>query len=81
MSQRRFPLPSSAEEQSACLTVRDAKGQQLAYVYFVEESGSSLSGQALSKSEMRRIAAEIVSVQSELIVLLDDGPKLRKAKN
>ena len=29
---RRFPPPSSVEEQQACFIVRDASGQALAYV-------------------------------------------------
>ena len=37
---RRFPPPSSVEEQQACFIVRDASGQALAYVYF-ETSPSS----------------------------------------
>jgi hypothetical protein len=37
---RRFPPPWSVEEQEACYTVRDHNRQQLAYVYFEEESRS-----------------------------------------
>jgi hypothetical protein len=36
---RRFPQPWSVEEQPACFVVRDANGQQLAYVYFEDEPG------------------------------------------
>jgi hypothetical protein len=36
---RRFPPPWSVEEQDACFVVRDHDGQQLAYVYFEDESG------------------------------------------
>jgi hypothetical protein len=34
------------EEQAACFVVRDHNGQQLAYVYFEEEPGATLGGQA-----------------------------------
>jgi hypothetical protein len=39
---RRFPPPWSVEEQDACFVVRDRNGQQLAYVYFEDESGRRL---------------------------------------
>ena len=39
MNSRRFPPPRSVEEQDACYVVRDHDGQQLAYVYFEDESG------------------------------------------
>jgi hypothetical protein len=40
MNCRRFPPPWSIEElNDACFIVRDANGQQLAYVYFEEEPG------------------------------------------
>ena len=35
---RRFPPPSSVEEQQACFIARDASGQALAYVYFETNS-------------------------------------------
>src|SRR5262245_37433838 len=34
---RRFPPPWSVEGQPACFVVRDANGQQFAYVYFEDE--------------------------------------------
>jgi hypothetical protein len=38
--QRRFPPPWTVEEyKDACFIVRDHNGQQLAYVYFEDESG------------------------------------------
>jgi hypothetical protein len=39
MPARRFPLPWSVEEQSACFVPRDHDGQTLAYVYFHDEPG------------------------------------------
>jgi hypothetical protein len=32
-SPRRFPPPESVDEQEACFIVRDAHGQQVAYVF------------------------------------------------
>ena len=46
MSARRFPPPWTVEEQPACFVVRDHNGQQLAYVYFEDEPGLVLSGEA-----------------------------------
>ena len=42
-SARRFPPPWSVEETDACFIVRDAGRQALAYVYFEEEPGNTLS--------------------------------------
>jgi hypothetical protein len=39
MTARRFPPPWSVEEQPAFFVVRDGNGQQLAYVYFEDETG------------------------------------------
>jgi len=38
-SARRFPPPSSVEEQETWFAVRDQNGQALAYVYFEDEPG------------------------------------------
>jgi hypothetical protein len=56
MPARHFPPPWSAEELDACFTVRDHKGQALAYVYFEEEPGRRSAAKLLSKDEARRIA-------------------------
>jgi hypothetical protein len=37
MTHRRFPPPWSVEDVGAAFVVRDSTGQQLAYVYFVDE--------------------------------------------
>ena len=34
---RRFPLPSSIEERQESFIVKDANGQQIAYLYFEDE--------------------------------------------
>jgi hypothetical protein len=53
---RRFPPPSSVEEQSACFVVRDRDAQQLAYVYFEKEAGRRSAAKLLTRDEARRIA-------------------------
>jgi hypothetical protein len=57
MPARRFPPPWAVEEQAACFVVRDQNGQQLAYVYFEDESGRRSAAKLLTKDEARRIAA------------------------
>src|SRR5262249_7862416 len=59
MNNRRFPPPWSVEEQSACFVVRDANGQQIAYVYYECEPGRQSAAKLLSKDEARRIATNI----------------------
>ena len=59
---RRFPPPWSVEETDACLIVRDASGQALAYVYFEEEPGRQAAAKLLTRDEARRIAANIAKL-------------------
>ena len=53
MPARRFPPPWSVEEQAACFVVRHHKGQQLAYVYFEDEPGRQLGGEATQQVARR----------------------------
>jgi hypothetical protein len=48
---RRFPLPCSVEEQSACFVVPDHNGQALACVYFEDAPGRRSTAELLSKDE------------------------------
>jgi len=57
MPARRFPPPWTAEVTPNCFIVRDANGQQLAYVYYESERGRRSAAKLLSKDEARRIAA------------------------
>jgi hypothetical protein len=59
MPPRRFPAPWSAELQPNYYVVRDADGQQLAYVYFENEPERRSAAKLLTKDEARRIAANI----------------------
>ena len=58
-SPRRFPAPWSAELQPNYYVVRDADGQQLAYVYYSNDSERRAAAKLLTKDEARRIAAYI----------------------
>jgi len=49
MTARRFPPPWSAEVTPNCFIVRDADGQQLAYVYYESEPGRRSAAKLLSK--------------------------------
>jgi len=59
MAQRRFPAPWSAEVTPNCFIVRDAEGQQLAYVYYESEPGRRSAAKLLSKDEARRNIAKL----------------------
>ena len=56
---RRFPPPWSVEDTDTCYIVRDANGQQLAYVYYEEELGRRSAAKLLTRDEAWRIAANI----------------------
>jgi hypothetical protein len=58
-SPRHFPPPWSAEVQPNYYVVRDADGQQLAYVFYESEPGRRSAAKLLRKDEARRIAANI----------------------
>jgi len=61
-SPRRFPAPWSAEVQPNYYVVRDANGQQIAYIYYECEPGRRSAAKLLSKDEARRIAANIAKL-------------------
>ena len=64
---RRFPPPWSVEGTGACLIVRDANGQALAYVNFEEEEGQRTAAKPLTRDEARHIANEIVKLPELLV--------------
>ena len=53
MTERRFPPPWTAQVTPNRFIVRDANGQQLAYVYYEEESGRRSAAKLLTKDESR----------------------------
>jgi endo-1,4-beta-D-glucanase Y len=55
-------LGVEGELNDACFVVRDANGQQLAYVYYENEPGRRSAAKPLSKDEARRIAANIAKL-------------------
>jgi endo-1,4-beta-D-glucanase Y len=65
-STRRFPSPWSAELTPNCYIVRDADGQQLAYVYYENEPGRRSAAKLLTRDEARRIAANIAKLPNLL---------------
>jgi hypothetical protein len=62
LTTRRFPPPWSAEVQPNCYVVRDASGQQIAYVYYECEPGRRSAAKLLSKDEAQRIATNIAKL-------------------
>jgi endo-1,4-beta-D-glucanase Y len=55
----RFPPPWSTEATPNCFIVRDADGQQRAYVHYESEPGRRSAAKLLSKDEARRIAVNV----------------------
>jgi hypothetical protein len=51
---RNFPAPWSAEVQPNYYVVRDADGQQIAYIYYSNEPAAA---KLLTRDEARRIAS------------------------
>jgi len=62
MPARRFPPPWTAEVQPNYYVVRDADGQQLAYVYYSNDPERRSAAKLLTKDEARRIAANIAKL-------------------
>jgi hypothetical protein len=55
MTARRFPPPWSAEVQPNYYVVRDANGQQIAYVYFENEPGRTVREKNVIKKHFRKL--------------------------
>jgi hypothetical protein len=62
MTPRRFPPPWSAELQPNYYVVRDADGQQIAYVYYSNDPDRRSAVKLLTKDEARWIAANIAKL-------------------
>jgi hypothetical protein len=60
---RRFPPPWSIEERQESFIVKDANGQQHAYLYFEDEPHRQMSMKRLLRDEARRIAANVAKLR------------------
>jgi hypothetical protein len=56
---RRFPPPWSIEERQESFIVKDANGQQIAYLYFEDEPQRQMFMKSLTKDEAYWIARGI----------------------
>ena len=74
-SPRRFPPPWSVEEHEESFIVKDANGQQLAYLYFEDEPQRQMSMKRLSRDEAFLIAVNIAKLPSVQQQILKDAPR------
>jgi hypothetical protein len=72
---RRFPPPWSIEEGTESFTVKDANGQQIAYIYFEDEPQRQMSMKRLSRDEAFLIALNIAKLPSVPRQILKDIPR------
>jgi hypothetical protein len=72
---RRFPPPWSIEERQESFIVKDANGQQLAYLYFEDEPQRQMSMRRLSRDEAFLIAVNIAKLPSVPRQILKDIPR------
>ena len=77
-STRRFPPPWSIEERQESFIVKDANGQQLAYLYFEDEPQRQISMKRLSRDEASLIAVNIAKLPSVPRQILKDIPRPAK---
>jgi hypothetical protein len=72
---RRFPPPRSIEERQESFIVKDANGQQIAYLYFEDEPQRQMSMKRLSRDEAFLLAVNIAKLPSVPRQLLKDIPR------
>jgi hypothetical protein len=70
-----FPLPWSIEESQEAFIVKDANGQQLAYLYFEDEPQRQMSMKRLSRDEAFLIAVNIAKLPSVPRQIWKDIPR------
>ena len=61
-SLRRFRPPWTAEVQPNYYVVRDANGQQIAYVHYSNDPDRRSAAKLMTKDEARRIAVNIAKL-------------------
>jgi hypothetical protein len=74
-SPRRFPPPRSIEERQESFIVKDANGQQIAYLYFEDEPQRQMSLKRLSRDEAFLLAVNIAKLPSVPRETLKDIPR------
>jgi hypothetical protein len=62
VANRRFPPPWTAEVQPNYYVVRDANGQQIAYVHYSNDPDRRSAAKLMTKDEARRIAVNIAKL-------------------
>ena len=72
---RRFPPPRSIEERHESFIVKDANGQQIAYLYFEDEPQRQISMKRLSRDEAFLLAVNIAKLPSVPRQILKDIPR------
>ena len=71
---RRFPPPRSIKKRQSVI-VKDANGQQLAYLYFEDEPQRQMSMKRLSRDEAFLIAVNIAKLPNVPRQILKDIPR------
>jgi hypothetical protein len=74
-SPRRFPPPWSIEERQESFIVKDANGQQIAYLYCEDEPQRQMSMKRLSRDEAFLLAVNIAKLPSVARQKLKDIPR------
>jgi hypothetical protein len=72
---RRFPPPWTVDELRESFSVKDANGQQIAYLYFEDEPQRQMSMKRLSRDEAFLIAVNIAKLPSVPRQILKDIPR------
>jgi hypothetical protein len=80
-SPRRFSPPWSIEERQESFIVKDANGQQIAYLYFEDEPQRQMSVKPLSRDEALLIAVNIAKLPSVPRQILKDIPRPENSAN